>query len=178
MEKCRCFTVYDIEHAVIECISHLRSWKYSWLLCFILHIHHRIDSCGLLSVISKECGKYFHADGCVRSIHWEKWVEIIFNTLHEYGKWKAESEIINGKLQNKHIYPKCNPYLDFNDPIARDIYHKLREKIERTFKLIYFALIKISAAAVTLPTIVISYVNFYVIGLNADESFILPSPMM
>lgn len=76
------------------------------------------------------------------------------------------------------IHPKFRINLDLSDPIATAVYHKLSEKIERTTKLLYFALIKISGPAVTMPNIIISYVNFYVIGLNEEKSFVLPSPMM
>lgn len=68
--------------------------------------------------------------------------------------------------------------LDFNDPTSRTIYQKLSEKIEQTFELMHFALIKISSLGITIPTITFAYVNFYVIGLNAKESFHLPGPMM
>lgn len=80
-------------------------------------------------------------------------------------------------MQSK-LNPKCAINLDSSDPIANAVYHKLSEKIERTSKLIYFAFITISVPAVTVPTTIVSYVNFYVTGLNAEESFHLPAPIL
>lgn len=39
-------------------------------------------------------------------------------------------------------------------------------------------MMKITGPAIKIPPIVISYVNFYVIGLDGGQSFILPAPMM
>lgn len=57
-------------------------------------------------------------------------------------------------------------------------YRKLSERIEQTFELFRLVLIKISVPGIIAPAIITSYVKFYVIGLNGNESFNLPAPMM
>lgn len=57
------------------------------------------------------------------------------------------------------------------------LYAKLSNKIERMSKIIYFIKIKIALPLNTLPSLLITIFNYYVLDMQ-DESFLLSFPIL
>lgn len=63
-----------------------------------------------------------------------------------------------------------NSYTGLRSDQFATMYKQLSEKIERTSKLVHFAMAKLTMVAATLPPTIKTYVNYYVKNLG-DESF-------
>lgn len=62
-----------------------------------------------------------------------------------------------------------------NDPIAKDKYCKLIEKIEWMSEFFYFVSVKLSVLSLVAPSLLKTFINYFIYNLN-DESYILPVP--
>lgn len=57
-----------------------------------------------------------------------------------------------------------------NSAIRTTIYNKVNAKIERFSEVVHFILMRLTVVVVSVPGVVATYFNYYVLGLG-DESF-------
>lgn len=76
-------------------------------------------------------------------------------------------------------FEKCEHFLrlGLHSAVARIIYNKLNERIEKMSELLYLAAIKITCPAAILPAFMIFVTDYFKDNLS-DESFYLPYPVM
>lgn len=67
--------------------------------------------------------------------------------------------------------------LGWHSAVARLIYSKLNEKIEKMSELLFLVAVKITAPTAVLPALII-FANDYFTDNLSDESFYLPYPVM
>lgn len=63
-----------------------------------------------------------------------------------------------------------------NQKSAQKMYNELNERIEGISKLFHLILVKWSTPVVMIPPLITSLVKFYILNLDANESFLLPFP--